>query len=329
MSYKFSVFEKNILEKAKQNISTIVLPEADVDDRVKEAGIYVAKHKIAKVVFLTTKDDLTCPVNNGYMTVVSTKDKDMASGLASALYVARKDKGMTEAEAKKLIKDPVYFGTMMLHLNMVDGYVCGACHSTADSIRPALQVIKSKGGIVSSFMLLDTPTKYGDNGLVMLSDCAINVAPTPEELACITKDTATSYRKIVGKEPRVAILSYSTKGSGKGASADASRQVVDILNKSKCDFVCDGEYQMDSAIDPATAKLKAPNGKIHGDANVLIFPNLESGNICYKAISRFGKARAIGPICQGFNKPVNDISRGATASEIVLIIAITSLQKQF
>ena len=326
MSYKFSVFEKNLLKRAKQNISTIVLPEADMDERVRQAGEYVAKHKIARVVFLT--NGKSAHVDTEYLRYVDIHDKVLCEGLADALYVARKEKGLTKKEAKNLVKDPVYFGTMMLHLNMVDGLVCGACHSTADSIRPALQVIKSKHGIVSSFMLLDTPTKYGDNGLVMLSDCAINVAPTPEQLVSITQDTAKSYIDVVKKSPRVAILSYSTKGSGKGESADASRKVVELLDKQKCDFVYDGEYQMDSAIDKTTAKLKAPNGKIQGDANVLIFPNLESGNICYKAISRFGKARAIGPICQGFNKPVNDVSRAATASEIVLIIAITSLQNR-
>ena len=241
------------------------------------------------------------------------------------LYELRKVKGITLEDAKKMNEDKVYFATMMVRANDADGLVSGAIHSTANTLRPALQIIKAAEGVknVSSFFLMETPKKeLGEDGVLVFSDCGLIEFPTVEQLVDITIESANSYRMLTGNEPKVALLSYSTKGSAKNEAIDKLNEVLKILNTMNLDFEFDGEFQLDAALIPEVAKLKAPDSKVAGHANVLIFPNLEAGNIGYKMAQRFGDALAIGPVTQGLKKPVNDLSRGSSVEDIIGVVAI-------
>ena len=246
------------------------------------------------------------------------------------LYELRKNKGMTLEEAKKINEDKVYFATMMVKANDADGLVSGAIHSTANTLRPALQIIKAADGIknVSSFFLMETKKKeLGENGVLIFSDCGLIEFPTKEQLVVdIAIESAQSYKMLTGYEPKVALLSYSTKGSAKGEAIDKLNEVLNILKEKNVEFDVDGEFQLDAAIIPEVAKLKAPNSSVAGHANVLIFPNLEAGNIGYKMAQRFGDTLAIGPVTQGLKKPVNDLSRGSSVEDIVGTIIVTCMQ---
>lgn len=325
MGNKKSIEEK-WLERASMLGKSIVLPEAGMSKRVALAGIEASKKKIAKIVMLVSNDDDLNEYGvkeNEYLRVVNIKTHEMREMLASALYEKRKDKGLSLEDATKLMDNPVYFGTMMVELSLVDGLVAGAEISTAETFKPAFQIIKGKAKDtkISSFFVM----VRGDE-VYLLSDCGVNIEPTAEEIAEIAKFTASSAREIGFIEPRVALLSYSTKGSADGDDAIKMRTAKEILDKQNVDFVYDGEIQLDASIVPEVAKLKAPNSPLGGNANVLVFPNLSSGNIGYKLMQRFGGFKAYGPISQGMRKPINDVSRGATIDDIVQAIAITVLQ---
>lgn len=328
-----SAFEDKLFAKAKKNIKTIVLPEAGINENVLLAGLMVAKNKIAKIVLLVSNNDLIEKYNieeNDFLKVVNILTSDLLPILTNALYLKRKEKGVSMENANELLKNPMYFATMMVDLNLVDGQVGGAEYTTADALRPALQIIKgkTKESLISSYMIMISDKKeYGEDGVLILSDCGLNVNPTSEQLKQICFDTVNSAVKVAGiNDPIVAMLSYSTLGSAEGESALKVRKAAELVRAENPYFKVDGEMQFDSAIVPSVCAKKAPNSPVGGKANILIFPDLQSGNISYKIIQRLAGFKCIGPITQGFRKPINDLSRGADMAEIVRAIAITALQ---
>lgn len=322
-------------QKVKQNLKTIVLPETE-DVRVLKAASIILKEEIAKIILIGDENEIKalCQKENidmpfSKVEIINNLTSSKSEEYANLLYELRKNKGMTIDIAKETIKDKVYFATLMVKANDADGLVSGAIHSTSDTLRPALQVIKAAEGIknVSSFFLMETPKKqFGDDGVMLFSDCGLIEFPTVDQLVDITIESAQSYRLLTGEEPRVALLSYSTKGSAKNEAIDKLVEVLRILKEKNVDFDVDGEFQLDAAIIPEVAKLKAPDSKVAGKANVLIFPNLEAGNIGYKMAQRFGDALALGPVTQGLKKPVNDLSRGSSVDDIVGTIIVTCIQ---
>lgn len=312
---------------AREKCTTIVLPEAEFSERITLAGIKASEEKIAKIILLTKDNSAFAKYNlqeNEYLKVVNIFTHEIKEMLANALYEKRKDKGLTLEGANDLVSNPVYFGTMMVDLGLADGLVAGAEIATAETFKPAFQIIKGKTKetkISSFFVMMRGEETY------ILSDCGVNIDPTAEEIVEIAKLSAESARTIgLIDNPKVALLSYSTLGSAEGDDAIKMRTAKSLLDNQKVDFVYDGEMQLDSAIIPSVAKLKAPNSPIQGDANVFVFPNLSAGNIGYKLMQRFGGFQAVGPIAQGMRKPINDVSRGATVDDIVQAIAITVLQ---
>ena len=249
---------------------------------------------------------------------------------ADLLYELRKAKGMEKEQAAQLVKNPLYLGVMLVKTGKADGMVAGSVNSTGDTLRPALQIIKTAPGIktVSSCFIMALPegSKYGENGVMVFADCAVNIEPDAEQLASIAIASADTAKKIAGIDPKIAMLSFSTKGSAKHANVDKVVEATKIVNTVAPELQCDGELQLDAAIVESVAQLKAPGSKIAGHANVLIFPDLQSGNIGYKLVQRLAGAQAVGPICQGFNKPVNDLSRGCSSEDIVNVVAMTVLQ---
>lgn len=322
-------------QKVKQNLKTIVLPETE-DVRVLKAASIILKEEIANIILIGDENEIKslCEKENidmpfSKVEIINNLTSSKKEEYANLLYELRKNKGMTIDIAKETIKDKVYFATLMVKANDADGLVSGAIHSTSNTLRPALQVIKAAEGIknVSSFFLMETPKKqFGDDGVMLFSDCGLIEFPTVDQLVDITIESAQSYRLLTGEEPRVALLSYSTKGSAKNEAIDKLVEVLRILKEKNVDFDVDGEFQLDAAIIPEVAKLKAPDSKVAGKANVLIFPNLEAGNIGYKMAQRFGDALALGPVTQGLKKPVNDLSRGSSVDDIVGTIIVTCIQ---
>lgn len=322
-------------QRAKQDLKTIVLPETE-DVRVLKAASIILKEEIANIILIGDENEIKslCEKENIDMSfskvkIINNLTSSKKEEYANLLYELRKNKGMTLENAHEVIKDKVYFATLMVKANDADGLVSGAIHSTSDTLRPALQVIKAAEGIknVSSFFLMETPKKqFGDDGVMLFSDCGLIEFPTVDQLVDITIESAQSYRLLTGEEPRVALLSYSTKGSAKNEAIDKLVEVLRILKEKNVDFDVDGEFQLDAAIIPEVAKLKAPDSKVAGKANVLIFPNLEAGNIGYKMAQRFGDALALGPVTQGLKKPVNDLSRGSSVDDIVGTIIVTCIQ---
>ncbi len=328
-----TAFEKKLLTNAKKKCKTIVLPEAGINEQVLLAGLMCAENKIAKIVMLVSDNTLIEKYKvkeSNYLRVVDINTSELLPMLVNALYLKRKEKGLTEDGARDLLKNPIYFGTMMVELGLCDGQTGGATYTSADALRPALQIIKGKTpqSLISSYMIMiSDDKKYGDNGVILLSDCGLNVNPTADNLCQICFDTVNSARNIAGfKNPIVAMLSYSTLGSAEGDSAIKVRTATQLVKEKNPDFIVDGEMQFDSAVVPSVCARKAPNSPVKGNANVFIFPDLQSGNISYKIIQRLAGFKCIGPITQGFRKPVNDLSRGADANEVVRAIAITALQ---
>ena len=319
------------LEKARVLGKSIVLPEAGFSERIVNAGIRCAEEKIAKIILLVRDESELSKYNlkeSEYLKIININTHEIREMLVSALYEKRKAKGLTLEAARELIDDPVYFGTMMVDLSLADGLVAGAEISTADTFKPAFQIIKgkTKETKVSSFFVMVRELD-GKEQVYILSDCGINIDPTKEEVVEIAKLSAESARAIgFIDNPKVALLSYSTKGSAEGDDAIKMREAKAMLDMQDTDFVYDGEMQLDAAIVPSVAALKAKGSPIQGDANVLVFPNLSSGNIGYKLMQRFGGFKAFGPIAQGMRKPINDVSRGANVNDIVQAIAITVLQ---
>ena len=328
-----SMYLKQLLARAGKNLKTIVLPESE-DNRVLEAAHFAATAKAARIIILGRFDQVAEYYrakgwNMEGIEVVCPETSDRLEAYAEMFYELRKEKGVSREDALKQMHNYNYFGTMMIKAGDADGMVSGANHSTADTVRPALQIIKSakKGRSVSSAVLEVVGGKP-----YIFSDCAIIINPTASELADIALDAAETAMQF-GIEPNVALLSYSTKGSGKGEGVD---KVVEAVRLAKEQLLqpeykdlpikIDGELQSDAALDEVVAAKKAPGSEVAGRANVLIFPDIEAGNIAYKLIQRLGGAEAYGPILQGLNAPVNDLSRGASPEDIAGMIAVTALQ---
>lgn len=326
-------FIDEIKKQAKTEIKTIVLPEA-TDIRTLEATDKIIKEGFAKIVLIGNKEEITKLANDNNFdiskaNIVEPLASDKYLEYAEYLYELRKANGMTLEQAKNLLKDPVYFGMMMVKKEEADGLVSGAAHSTADTLRPALQILKTKPGtkIVSTFNILVLPHKeYGEDGVLMFADCGLNPKPNSDELSEIAISSAESFKAIVKKEPKVAMLSFSTYGSAKSEDVEKVQEATRLAKEKAPDLLVDGEMQLDAALVPTVASSKAPGSNVAGKANILVFPDLNAGNIGYKLTERLAKAEAYGPICQGIAKPVNDLSRGCKADDIVGAVAITCLQ---
>ena len=328
-------FIDTIKERAKKDIKKIVLPEAS-DLRILKAAEMAVKSAYADIVLIGNKENINKMAKENNLdisktTIIDPQISEKSEIYANSLYELRKEKGMTLEKARELVKDEVYFGMMMVKLNEADGLVSGAIHSTSDTLRPALQILKTAPGtkLVSAFFLMVVPNcEYGENGVFVFGDCGLNQNPSAEELVEIANSSSKSFEQLVGKPANVAMLSYSTKGSAK---SDLTQKVIDATNMIKEKYPemrVDGELQLDAAIVPAVAESKAPASEVGGMANTLIFPDLNAGNIGYKLTQRLGKAEAYGPLCQGIAKPVNDLSRGCSAEDVAGVIAITAVQAQ-
>ncbi len=323
-----------IFERAKNNLQRIVLPEGTEIRTLKAADI-ILKEKAAKLILIgdeTEIEKLAAENNLTHLheaTIVNPeKDANMET-YANLLFEIRKNKGMTIEEARKLAKDPLYLGCLMIKNGDADGELAGARNTTGNVLRPAFQIVKTKPGIsvVSGALLMFTPTpQYGENGLLVFADCAVNPNPTAPELAEIAVSTAETARNICGFEPKVAMLSFSTKGSAKHELVDKVVEATRLAKAMHPELQIEGEIQADAALVPSIGQSKAPGSAIAGHANVLVFPDLQAGNIGYKMVERFSGAQAVGPILQGMAAPINDLSRGCSVDDIVSMVAITANQ---
>ena len=328
-------FIQDIMNRARQEIKTIVLPEA-TDIRTLKATDKILKEGFCKIILVGNKEEVLNLAKENDLDIsnaeiVEPQTSEEYEEYVNAFYELRKNKGMTIEKAREFMKDTVYFGVMMVKQGKGDGLVSGAAHSTADTLRPALQILKTAPGtkLVSAFVLEAVPNcEFGENGVFLFGDSGLNQNPNADELSEIALSTAKSFKQIVGKEPKVAMLSYSTRGSAKAEEVDKVRIATELAREKNPDLLIDGELQLDAAIVPEIAEMKAPGSPIKGNANVLIFPDLQAGNIGYKIVERLAKAEAYGPICQGMAKPVNDLSRGCKAEDIVGAVAITCVQAQ-
>lgn len=324
------IIEK-IIEKAKKNKKTIVLPEY-MDKRILKAAEIVVNQDIANIIIIGDKDSISTDIDLSKITFINPNNSSLTNIFINKLYELRKEKGMTLEEAKKLInEDYMYFACMLVKEGMSDGIVSGACHSTSNTLRPALQIVKTKKDckLVSGFFLMEVPDcEYGEDGTFVFADCGLVQDPSSEELAYIAKSSQESFELLTGKKSKIAMLSHSTKGSAKHELVDKVVNAVNLAYEKYPELELDGELQLDAAIIPEIGKMKAPDSKIAGHANTLIFPNLDAGNIGYKLVQRLGKADAYGPLTQGIAAPINDLSRGCSVNDIVGVIAITALQAQ-
>ena len=322
-----SDFLQRMKDAAKADKRTIVLPEGE-DPRTIEAAKKIVAEGLANLVILG--DPAKIDVEGA--TVIDPKTAEKHDEYAAKFAELRAKKGVTLPEAMEQMNDATYFGTMMVKMGDADGLVSGACHSTDNTLRPALQILKTAPGtkLVSAFFIMCTNTpEYGDDGTLLFADCGLNINPNAEELSEIALASAESWKAFMpGREPKVAMLSFSTMGSAKGDVPTKVQQATELANEKNPELALDGDLQLDAALVQSVADLKAPQSKVAGKANVLVFPDLESGNIGYKLVQRFGGAQAYGPILQGIAKPVNDLSRGCSADDIVGVVAITAVQAQ-
>ncbi len=322
---------ETIKQRARLNRKRIVLPEGS-DPRVAKAAGMILNEGIADVILVGNRDEILRSSGGEDIPgaeFVEPLKSDSFESYVQALYELRKNKGLSIEQARDLLKDPVYFGTMMVKQDHADGLVSGAIHSTADTLRPALQIIKTSPGVelVSSFFFMVSPDeRYGEDGLLVYADCGLNENPDSAQLAEIAVSSARTLKNMFGITPRVAMLSYSTFGSARSELTEKVIRAVELAKLKAPDIMVEGEMQVDAALIPRIAELKAPGSRIAGRANVLIFPDLNSGNIAYKLTERLAKAEAYGPITQGLAKPVNDLSRGCKAEDIVGVAAITAIQ---
>lgn len=323
-----------IKEKARADKKTIVLPESE-DRRVLEATATILKEGLANVVLIGNEEQIkkdAADLDIAGAIIVDPATSDKTQAYIDKLVELRQKKGMTQEQAREImLNQRTYYGVMIVKMGDADGMVSGACHSTADTLRPSLQILKTKPGtkLVSAFFLMEVPNcEYGENGTFVFGDCGLNQNPTSEELAAIAVSSAESFKMLVGKEPKVAMLSHSSMGSAKHADVDKVVEAVKIAKETAPELMLDGELQLDAAIVPSVGASKAPNSQVAGQANVLIFPDLDAGNIGYKLVQRLAKAEAYGPMTQGIAAPVNDLSRGCSASDIVGVTAITAVQCQ-
>lgn len=324
-------FMEQIKKRAAKKNCLIVLPES-YDERVTSAAAMIAEQGIARVLLLSD-DGKDMPgqekLKQPGIEVLDYKNSPEFDEMVTELCELRRKKGMTREKAFALLQDPLYYGAMLVHMKKVDGMVAGACHSTGDTLRPALQIVKTAPGTktVSAFFLMVVPNcEYGDKGVFLFADSGLVEFPTEDQLVDIAVASAKSFEQITEGEPIVAMLSYSTKGSAKNERLQpiisAAKRVKDRFPNLKID----GELQVDAAVEPKVAAMKSKGSNVAGNANVLIFPDLNSGNIGYKLVQRLAKAEAYGPVTQGLKRPVNDLSRGCVAEDIVGVVAITCLQ---
>ena len=319
-------------EKARSDKKTIVLPETN-DKRTLIAAANILKEEIADIIMIGNEEKIMdgagwLEVELDGVTIIDPEKSEKLDGYVNILYETRKNKGMTPEKAREiLLNDYLTFGVVMVKANDADGMVAGACHAT----RPALQILKTAPGVklVSGFFILDVPDcTFGEKGTFLFADCGLNQDPTAEELAAIADTSAKSFKSLVGAKPIIAMLSHSTKGSAKHPLVDKMVEATRIAHEQYPHLCIDGELQTDAALVPQVAKSKAPGSEVAGKANVLIFPNLDCGNIGYKLVQRLGKAEAYGPMLQGIAKPVNDLSRGCSWQDIVGVVALTAVQAQ-
>lgn len=330
-------FIERVKNRAKKEIKTIVLPEAE-DIRTLKATQIALKEKYAHIVLVGNEEKIIQKAKENNLNIdeaiiVNPQTSQDYEKYVQLLYELRKNKGMTIEQAKQLVLNPVYFGMLMVkdEETKADGLVSGAAHSTADTLRPALQILKTAPDtkLVSAFFVMVVPNcEYGDNGTFIFGDAGLNENPNPDQLSEIAISSSKSFEQLVEKEPKVAMLSYSSHGSAHSELTEKVIEATKLLKEKEPNLIADGELQLDAAIIPEVAASKAPTSPLKGEANVLIFPNLDAGNIGYKLVQRLGKAEAYGPLCQGIAKPVNDLSRGCSAEDIAGVIAITAVQAQ-
>lgn len=324
-------FIDTLIDRAKADKKTIVLPEGN-DERILEAAQEAIAQGIANIIILGDAEEIAA---KGYnledATIIDPATSNKQEEFANLLYELRKAKGMTPEEAKELVKDPIHFAVLMVKSGLCDGLVGGACHATIKILSPSLKIIKTAPGepMVSSFFIMDVPgSEFGENGLFLFADCALEIQPTSEKLAHIANQTDKSFKRLIGDDPRIALLSHSSHGSAVNDDSTKVVKAVEYIRENYPDIVADGELQLDAAIVPELGASKAPNSPVAGKANVLIFPDLDAANIGYKLVQRLGGAKAYGPVLQGLAAPVNDLSRGCTAEDVVGVIAITCVQAQ-
>ena len=323
-----------IKDRARADKKVIVLPESE-DRRTYEAAAQIMKEGIADIVIVGTEEQVA-EVGAGLdltgIKVVDPAKDPKAPEYIDKLVELRSKKGMTKEQATDILMNQyLYYGVMMVKMGDADGMVSGACHSTADTLRPCLQILKTKPGtkLVSAFFLMVVPDcEYGANGTFVFADSGLEQNPDPEKLAAIAASSAESFELLVQQPAKVAMLSHSTMGSAKHADVDKVVEATRIVKEQHPELMVDGEMQLDAAIVPSVGKSKAPNSPVAGEANVLVFPDLDAGNIGYKLVQRLAKAEAYGPVTQGIAKPVNDLSRGCSAEDIVGVVAITAVQCQ-
>lgn len=326
-------FLSDIKARAKSNKKTIVLPES-YEERNLEAAETVLKEEIANIILVGNKEEIVKASggrNLDKATFIDPASYDRMEECVNTLVELRKSKGMTPEQAKKALEDPLTFGVMLVKLGVADGMVSGAIHATANVLRPALQILKTdpNSDLVSAFFIMVCPDQtYGEKGVFLFADCGLNQNPSESELASIAVSSAKSFQALVGAEPKIAMLSHSTMGSAKHADVDKVNHATQIAKDKAPQLKVDGELQLDAAIVPSVGQQKAPGSPVAGAANVLVFPDLDAGNIGYKLVQRLAGAEAYGPVLQGIAKPVNDLSRGCAAEDIVGVVAITAVQAQ-
>lgn len=320
-----------IKQKARIAGKRIVLPEGAEERTIKAAEI-IAKEGIAQVILVGNEGEIkkkSAGLDYTGVKIIDPETSEKIKSYADKFYELRKSKGITQEQALKQVKDPLYYACMMIKMGDADGMVAGAINTTANTLRPALQIIKTSPGIsvVSScFIMILKDESYGHNGTMVFGDCAVNPNPDEKQLAAIAVSTAKTASQLTGMAPKVAMLSFSTKGSAKHENVDKVANATNIVKELAPSLMVDGELQADAALVASVGQLKSPGSPVAGNANVLIFPDLQSGNIGYKLVQRLAGAEAVGPICQGLAAPVNDLSRGCSVDDIVSVVAITAVQ---